>query len=63
MKDFKFYAPTKVAFGKNTEEKVGQLVKEFGGTKVLLHYGGNSTIGCLKVLGCKDMAEIYKMAK
>ncbi len=44
MKDFKFYAPTKVAFGKNTEEKVGQLVKEFGGTKVLLHYGGNSAI-------------------
>lgn len=42
MKDFKFYAPTKVIFGKDSEKRVGELVKEFGGTKVLLHYGGKS---------------------
>lgn len=42
MKDFKFYAPTKVLFGKNTECRVAELIKEFGGTKVLLHYGGKS---------------------
>lgn len=42
MQNFKFYAPTKVAFGKNTEDKVADLVKEFGGTKVLIHYGGKS---------------------
>lgn len=42
MKDFKFYAPTRVEFGKGSEEKVAELVKQFGGTKVLLHYGGKS---------------------
>ncbi len=42
MKNFKYYAPTKVLFGKSTEDKVADLVKEFGGTKVLLHYGGQS---------------------
>ncbi|MCQ2196498.1 MAG: iron-containing alcohol dehydrogenase [Bacteroidaceae bacterium] len=42
MKNFKYYAPTKVMFGKDTENKVADLVKEFGGTKVLLHYGGQS---------------------
>ena len=44
MKNFKYYAPTYVEFGKGTELKVGQLVKQFGGSKVLLHYGGQSAI-------------------
>lgn len=42
MKDFLFYAPTEVQFGKQSEEQVAQLVKKYGGTKVLLHYGGQS---------------------
>ena len=42
MKDFKFYAPTEVVFGKESEEQVAQLVKKYGGTKVLVHYGGQS---------------------
>ena len=41
---FKYYTPTKVLFGKGQEEKVGELVKEFGGTKVLLHFGGGSVV-------------------
>ncbi len=44
MFDFKYFAPTKVLFGKNTEDKVAGLIKEFGGTKVLIHYGGGSVI-------------------
>ena len=44
MFDFKYYTPTKVLFGKNTEEKVADLIKEFGGKKVLIHYGGGSVI-------------------
>lgn len=44
MQNFKFYAPTYVAFGKETENQVGELVKKYGGTKVLLHYGGQSAI-------------------
>ena len=44
MKDFNFYAPTEVVFGENSEEQVAQLVKKYGGTKVLVHYGGKSAI-------------------
>lgn len=42
MLNFNYYAPTKVVFGKETESKAGELVSEFGGKKVLLHYGSNS---------------------
>lgn len=42
MRDFNFYAPTQVVFGKESEEKVAQLIKKYGGTKVLVHYGGGS---------------------
>ncbi len=42
MKDFNFYAPTQVAFGASSEEQTGKLVKQYGGKKVLLHYGGKS---------------------
>lgn len=42
MKNFKYFAPTKVLFGKNTEDKVSELINEFGGKKVLIHYGGKS---------------------
>ena len=42
MKDFLFYAPTEVQFGKQSEELVADLVKKYGGSKVLLHYGGQS---------------------
>ena len=50
MFDFKYYTPTKVLFGKNTETKVAELIKEFGGTKILIHYGGGSVVrsGLLK---------------
>ncbi|MCQ2082307.1 MAG: iron-containing alcohol dehydrogenase [Lachnospiraceae bacterium] len=44
MFGFKFYTPTKVVFGKDTELKVAELVKEFGGKKLLIHYGGGSVI-------------------
>ena len=44
MFDFKYFTPTKVLFGKNTENKVADLIQEFGGTKVLIHYGGGSVI-------------------
>lgn len=42
MINFTYYTPTKVVFGKDTEQQTGQLVKEAGGNKVLLHYGGES---------------------
>ena len=44
MFDFNYFTPTKVVFGKGTEKKVAELIKEFGGTKVLVHYGQGSVI-------------------
>lgn len=44
MKDFNYYAPTEVVFGEQSEEQVAQLVKKYGGTKVLVHYGGQSAL-------------------
>lgn len=42
--NFEYYAPTKVVFGKGTEGQAGRLVKEFGGSRVLIHYGGKSAV-------------------
>lgn len=42
MNNFRFYAPTYFSFGKGSEADVSELVTRFGGTKVLLHYGGGS---------------------
>ena len=42
MDNFTFYSPTYFAFGKDSECKAGELVRRFGGSKVLLHYGGSS---------------------
>lgn len=42
MKDFIYYAPTEVVFGKEAEQQVARLVKKYGGHKVLVHYGGKS---------------------
>ena len=44
MENFDFYSPTYFSFGKDAESKTGSLVKRFGGSKVLIHYGGGSVI-------------------
>ena len=44
MNNFSFYSPTYFAFGKDKENQTGALVKRFGGSKVLIHYGGGSVI-------------------
>ena len=42
IKDFNFYAPTRVVFGRESEEQLPQLLKAYGSTRVLVHYGGGS---------------------
>lgn len=54
MDNFSFFSPTKFVFGKNTENQAGKLVKEFGGSKVLLHFGGQSA----KKSGLLDTVEL-----
>lgn len=44
MNNFTFYSPTYFVFGKKEEEQAGKYVKRFGGSKVLLHFGGGSVV-------------------
>ncbi|MCR5824278.1 MAG: iron-containing alcohol dehydrogenase [Lachnospiraceae bacterium] len=44
MENFTFYSPTYFEFGKGSESKTGELVRRFGGSKVLIHYGGGSVV-------------------
>lgn len=44
MENFTFYAPTKVVFGKNTEQQTGSLIRMEHGRKVLIHYGSSSAV-------------------
>ncbi|MBQ4322378.1 MAG: iron-containing alcohol dehydrogenase [Clostridia bacterium] len=44
MLNFEFCSPTHFVFGKDAEAKTGALVKQYGGTKVLIHYGGGSAV-------------------
>lgn len=42
MENFTFYSPTEFVFGRGTQEKTGELVKRYGGSRVLLVSGGQS---------------------
>ncbi|MBQ6374142.1 MAG: iron-containing alcohol dehydrogenase [Clostridia bacterium] len=42
--NFEYYTPTKVVFGRGAENRVGELARAFGGSRVLIHYGGKSAI-------------------
>ena len=44
MDNFNFYSPTYFAFGHDREQDCGELIKRFGGSRVLIHYGGGSVV-------------------
>ena len=44
MYNFQYFTPTKVLFGRGTEERVGELVKQQNCKKVLIHYGMGSVV-------------------
>ncbi|MDO4482798.1 MAG: iron-containing alcohol dehydrogenase [Bacillota bacterium] len=44
MQNFVFHSPTKIIFGKDTEKLAGSEVKNWGGTNVLIVYGGQSAL-------------------
>ena len=44
MNNFTFYSPTYFVFGKEEENNAGKYVQRFGGSKVLIHYGGGSVV-------------------
>lgn len=53
MNNFTFYSPTYFVFGKDEEKNTGHYVKRFGGSKVLIHFGG----GTAKRTGLLDRIE------
>ena len=44
MDNFNFYSPTEFIFGKGRASEAGHYVKKYGGSKVLIHYGGGSAV-------------------
>lgn len=42
MINFDYCVPTRVIFGRGTEETVGSIIKEYGFHKIMIHYGGGS---------------------
>ena len=44
MHNFEYYTPTRIIFGRGAEKSVGILIKKYGGTRVLIHYGMGSAI-------------------
>ena len=58
MFNFDYFTPTKVAFGRNTVSRTAELIREFGGKKVLIHYGG--AMGSARLLREEDMLAIFK---
>ncbi len=42
MTSFTFYSPTKVIFGREAEKQVGEEIRSWGGSRVLVHFGGGS---------------------
>ena len=62
MVNFEYYTPTKVVFGKDRENEVGKLVKAYGGTKVLVHFGGGSVVRSGLLDRVKKSLEEYGIA-
>ena len=68
MIDFDFVAPTRIVFGKNSEERLGELLQSYGIRSVLLVYGGGSIVksGLYdRVIAQLDKAKIewYELSK
>ena len=44
MRNFEYFTPTRVIFGKDTHFKIGTVLKEQNCSKVLIHYGSHSAV-------------------
>ncbi|MCF2661750.1 iron-containing alcohol dehydrogenase [Pseudoflavonifractor phocaeensis] len=44
MQAFEFHSPTKIVFGRGTAGRAGQLTAQWGGSRVLVVYGGQSAV-------------------
>ena len=44
MRNFEYYTPTRIIFGKDTHYQIGELLKQGNYKKVLIHYGSGSIV-------------------
>ena len=44
MQSFTFCSPTEIVFGRGAKRRVAEEVRKFGGTRVLIVYGGGSVV-------------------
>ena len=44
MQSFTQYTPTEIVFGRGAQKEAGKLTKKWGGSRVLLVYGGGSAV-------------------
>ena len=51
MINFDYKNPTRIIFGKGTIVQTGSVIKQYGGTRVLPHFGGGSVIDSAKAIG------------
>ena len=42
MQNFTYFAPTKIIFGKDTHKNVGEIIKGYGFSKIMMQYGKGS---------------------
>ena len=62
MRNFDFYSPTYFIFGKDRETETGRYIKRFGGSRVLVVYGGQSAkrSGLLdRIMACLKEENLY----
>ena len=50
MQSFTYLSPTEVVFGKDTQNQTAEYIRKYGGSRILLVYGGGSVVrsGLLK---------------
>ncbi|MGI6108903.1 MAG: iron-containing alcohol dehydrogenase [Eubacteriaceae bacterium] len=61
MDNFTFCSPTEFVFGRDTENQTGALVKKYGGSRVLLVYGGGSAVKSGLIKRITDSLESEKL--
>lgn len=44
MQSFEYHCPTEIIFGRGTEERVAEKIRQYGGHRVFVVYGGGSVI-------------------
>ena len=60
--NFEYYTPTRIIFGRETENQVADWIKYYKGSRVLLHYGGKSALASgliARVKSALDKAGIF----